>query len=102
MPELQHLLLAASFSPEQLKLARRAFDAAWIEIGESYLGSASAIERGRARLATMVLGAMSDGCADETKIKDAALALMRREEAAALSNGSGRKLEPIRAAARAA
>ena len=81
MPELQHLLLAASFSPEQLKLARRAFDAAWIEIGENYLGSASAIERGRARLATMVLGAMSDGCDDETKIKDAALALMRREEA---------------------
>ena len=81
MPELQRLLFAASLSPEQLKLARRAFDAAWSEIGESYLGSASAIERGRARLATMVLGAMSDGCDDETKIKDAALALMRREEA---------------------
>ena len=80
MSELQRLILAASLSPEQLERARGAFDAAWTEIAENYKG-VDATKLGRTRLATMVLGVMSDDCGDVTKIKDAALALMRREEA---------------------
>jgi hypothetical protein len=79
MPELERLVLAASLSPEQLKLARSAFDAAWSEIAENYKGVDS-IELGRTRLATMVLGVMSQDCGDVTKIKDAALGLIRRAE----------------------
>lgn len=32
MPELKHLLIAASLTPEQVALARQAFDNAWAEI----------------------------------------------------------------------
>ena len=79
MPELQRLVLAASLSPEQLELARRAFDDAWQEIARNYIGT-SAIQLGRTHLATMILGVMGEPGADAMQIKQKALALMHRAE----------------------
>ena len=79
MPELQRLVLAASLSPQQLELARRAFDDAWREIAGNYDGT-SAVQLGRTRLATMILGVMGEAGIDETQIKEKALALMHQAE----------------------
>ena len=80
MPELKRLLIAASLAPDQLAVAREAFDAAWTEIADRYIGK-EAIAIGRTRLATMVLAVMAEGKAGAGEIQRASLALMEKVEA---------------------
>jgi hypothetical protein len=80
MPELKHLLIAASLTPEQVALARQAFDNAWAEIANRYIGT-DAMAIGRTRLATMVLAVMAEGKVEAGEIQRASLALMEKVEA---------------------
>jgi hypothetical protein len=80
MSELKRLLIAASLTPDQLAVARKAFDNAWAEITHRYMGKeASAI--GRTRLATMVLAVMAEGKVQVAEIQKSSLALMEKVEA---------------------
>jgi hypothetical protein len=74
MPELKRLLIAASLTPEQLTLARQAFDAAWVEIAHRYKRK-DATAFGRTRLAAIVLAVAFEGRKGLAEIQRASLAL---------------------------
>jgi orotidine-5'-phosphate decarboxylase len=91
MPELKHLLIAGSLTPEQVALARKAFDGVWAVIAHLYVGK-EAVALGRTRLATMVLAVISEGRTDAADIQQASLTLMEKVEAPVpLERGRKRK-----------
>jgi hypothetical protein len=91
MPELKHLLIAGSLTPEQVALARKAFDGVWAGIAHLYVGK-EAVALGRTRLATMVLAVISEGRTDAADIQQASLTLMEKVEAPVpLERGRKRK-----------
>ncbi len=80
MPEFKRLLIASSLTPEQVALARNAFDGAWVQIARLYVGK-DALALGRTRLATMVLAVISEGRTELEDIQRASLALLKEAEA---------------------
>jgi hypothetical protein len=79
MSQVERILLSASLSPDELALAQQAFDEAWVLVASNYVGR-GAILTGRTRLATFVLSAMSGGNRNVREIRDAAMAMARRDE----------------------
>ena len=72
MPQAYRFFESAIFNPDDLKLARQAFDAAWEAIAGNY-GSASGIETARTRLACIILTIVGGGNVNVAQVKDAAL-----------------------------
>lgn len=93
MAELQRILIARSLTPDQVALARKAFDAAWGEIAQRYVGKEGK-ELGRTRLATMVLAVISEGTKDAAEIQRASLALMAQVEAPVLLEERRKEKKP--------
>jgi hypothetical protein len=66
------------FTPDELKVLRLAFDAAWDEVASDYDATPTTIEVGRTRLANAVLAASRSGMSEATTIKAVALRRMAK------------------------
>ena len=77
MPQAHRLILSASLSPEALALARKAFDETWELIAGNYQ-EGDVAETARMRLATIILGLVSEDSRDVEWIRQTALQLMSR------------------------